>query len=190
MFHSIFLRITLFFLVTFVAIWIGFFAIHQKLLQEQTNRLETAGGDLLLALRQSVPLEPQLRHTFLREHGYSISEPHPELIQTLRPAFETIPIRYPEEIKDSMREGRIQILKDDNHLYIYLTKATPPLLVIKADVAKQPRWPDILFLSLRSFANTLLAHHKSPFSAQNHDANDHTIRHRWGLYPFAQSKKR
>lgn len=148
MFHSIFLRITLFFLVTFIAMWIGFFAIHQKLLQEQTNRLETAGGDLLLALRQSVPLEPQLRHTFLREHGYSVSEPHPELIQTLRPAFETIPIRYPEEIKDSMREGRIQILKDDNHLYIYLTKATPPLLVIKADVAKQPRWPDILFLSL------------------------------------------
>lgn len=148
MFQSIFLRITLFFLVTFVAMWIGFFAIYQKLAQEQSNRLETAGGELLLALRQSVPLEPQLRRTFLNEHGYSVSEPHPELIQTLRPAFEVIPTRYPEEIKDSMREGRIQILKDDNHLYIYLTKATPPLLVIKADVAKSPLWPDILFISL------------------------------------------
>ena len=148
MFQSIFLRITLFFLVTFVAMWIGFFAIHHKLVQEQISRLETAGGDLLLALRQSVPLEPHLRRVFLHEHGYSVSEPHPELIQTLQPAFEIIPDQYPEEIKDSMREGRIQILKDDNHLYIYLTKATPPLLVIKADIAKQPRWPDILFITL------------------------------------------
>ncbi|HEX5330392.1 ArsS family sensor histidine kinase [Sulfuricurvum sp.] len=148
MFQSIFLRITLFFLVTFVAMWIGFFAIHQKLIQEQTDRLEKEGGDLLLVLRQSVPLELPLRRTFLQEHGYSIAEPHPALIQTLRNAFEVIPTRYPEEIKDSMREGRIQILKDDNHLYIYLTKATPPLLVIKADVAKAPLWPDILFVSL------------------------------------------
>lgn len=134
---------------------IGFYAIHHKLVQEQLTRLEKEGGDLLLVLRQSVPLELPLRRSFLQEHGYSIAEPHKELIQTLRPAFETIPAQYPEEIKDSMKEGRIQILKDDNHLYIYLTKATPPMLVIKADVAKQPLWPDILFISL-SFALLLL----------------------------------
>jgi two-component system OmpR family sensor kinase len=148
MFQSIFLRITLFFIVTFIAMGIGFFAIHQKLAQEQINRLTVEGGNLLLALRQSVPLEPPLRRSFLQEHGYSIAEPHKELIQTLCPAFKAIPAQYPEEIKNSMKEGRIRILKDDNHLYIYLTKATPPLLVIKADIAKQPFWPDILFISL------------------------------------------
>lgn len=155
MFQSIFLRITLFFIVTFIAMGIGFYAIHQKLAQEQIDRLTTEGGNLLLVLRQSVPLSLPLRRTFLQEHGYSITEPGKELIRTLRPAFATIPAQYPEEIKDSMKEGRIQILKDDNHLYIYLTKATPPMLVIKADVAKQPFWPNILFISL-SFALLLL----------------------------------
>lgn len=148
MFQSIFLRITLFFIVTFIAMWIGFYAIHQKIAQEQRDRLTIEGGNLLLVLRQSVPLSLPLRRSFLHEHGYSVSEPEKELIRTLRPAFKTIPAQYPEEIKDSMKEGRIQILKDDNHLYIYLTKATPPMLVIKADVAKQPFWPDLLFISL------------------------------------------
>lgn len=148
MFQSIFSRITLFFLVTLVAMWIGFFAIHQQLAQEEFTRLEKEGSDLLLILRQSVHLEPPLRHAFLRDHGYSVAEPNIKFIQTLSPAFEVIPAHYPEEIKDSMKEGRIRILKDDSHLYIYLTKATPPLLVIKADVAKQPLWPDILSISL------------------------------------------
>lgn len=148
MFQSIFSRITLFFLLTLIAMWIGFVALHQKLSQEQVARLEKEGGDLLLVLRQSVHLEPPLRRTFLLEHGYSVTEPHKTLLQTLHPAFEMIPEHYPEEIKDSMREGRIRIVKDENHLYVYLTKATPPLLVLKADVAKQPIWPTALFLSL------------------------------------------
>jgi len=148
MLQSIFLRITLFFLVTFITMWIGFFAIHLKLVQEQTTRLEKDGENLLLALRQSVPLELPLRRIFLQERGYSITEPHQELIQTLHPAFEVTPAQYPEEIKDSISEGRIRILKDTNHLYIYLTKATPPLLVVKADAVKQPFWPYILCIFL------------------------------------------
>ncbi len=148
MFQSIFLRITLFFIVTFIAMGIGFFSIHQKLLKEQQFRLENEADNLLLILRKSISLDPPMRRSYLQEHGYSISEPHSDLIHTLHPALSVIPKEYPEEIKDSINEGRIQILKDDNHLYIYLTKATPPLLVIKPDIAKQPIWPDILFISL------------------------------------------
>lgn len=148
MFQSIFLRITLFFIVTFIGMGIGFFSIHQNLLHEQQSRLENEADNLLLILRKSISLDPPMRRSYLQEHGYSISEPHSDLIHTLHPALRVIPKEYPEEIKDSMKEGRIQILKDDNHLYIYLTKATPPLLVIKPDIAKQPLWPDILFISL------------------------------------------
>ncbi len=146
--HSIFLRITLFFLITFIGMGIGFYFLHEKLTQEHENHLEIEAGELLLVLRKSIVLTPPMRHTFLKEQGYSVIEPHPMLIKTLRNALRTIPENYPEPIKDSIKEGRIQILRDDNHLYIYLTKATPPLLVVKADAAKQSFWPETLFITL------------------------------------------
>lgn len=146
--HSIFLRITLFFLVAFIAMGIGFYTLHQKFTQEYAHRLESEAKNLLLVLRKSVPLDPPLRRSFLQREGYSIAEPHPDLIKTLHGALTTIPEDFPEAIKDSIKEGRIQILKDDNHLYIYLTKATPPLLVIKTDAAKQSLWPEVLFIAL------------------------------------------
>lgn len=146
--QSIFLRITLFFLVTFAAMGIGFYTLHEKLTQDQEHRLEIEAGNLLLVLRKSVPLAPPLRRSYLQAQGYSVAEPHPDLLKTLQNALKTIPKNYPEEIKDSLKEGRIQILKDTNHLYVYLPKATPPLLVIKTDAAQQSLWPEILFITL------------------------------------------
>lgn len=146
--HSIFLKITLFFLTTLIAMGIGFYAIHQELVQEHESRLQSEAGKLLLLLRESVPLPPPLRRSFLQQHGYSVAAPHPDLIRPLRNVFSTIPEHYPEAIKDSLAEGRIRILQDDRHLYIYLTKAVPPLLVIKADIAQKPLWPEIVFTAL------------------------------------------
>lgn len=146
--QSIFLRITLFFLVTFIAMGIGFYSLHEKFTQDQEHRLEIEAGNLLLVLRKSVPLAPPLRRSYLQTQGYSVAEPHPDLLKTLQNAIKIIPKNYSEEIKDSLKEGRIQILKDDNHLYVYLPKATPPLLVIKTDAAQQSLWPEILFLFL------------------------------------------
>ncbi len=146
--HSIFLRITLFFLFTLIAMGFGFYFVHQKLVQEHTKQLELEAGKLLLVLRKSIVLDLHERRSFLQEQGYSIAEPHPDLIKTLSSALKRIPENYPEAIKDSLKEGRIQILKDENHLYIYLTKATPPLLVIKTDAAKQSLWPAGVFVVL------------------------------------------
>lgn len=148
MYHSIFLRITLFFLITLIAMGIGFYFLNQKLTQEHAKRLEIEAGNLLLVLRKSIILDLPKRRLYLQEQGYSVAEPHPDLIKTLDNALTAIPESYPEAIRDSLKEGRIQILKDDNHLYIYLTKATPPLLIIKTDVARQPFWPVALFAIL------------------------------------------
>lgn len=143
--HSIFLRITLFFLFTLVAMGLGFYFLNQKLDQEHTKKLELEAGKLILVLRKSIVLDLPERRSFLQEQGYSIAEPHPDLIKTLESALTRIPENYPEAVKDSLKEGRIQILKDENHLYVYLTKATPPLLVIKTDAAQQSLWPALLF---------------------------------------------
>lgn len=148
MHHSIFLRITLFFLITFLAMGVGFYFLHEKLTQEHEHHLEIEAGNLLLVLRKSIILSPPARHSFLQDQGYNVTEPHPDLIKTLHNAIAKIPDEYPEAVKDSLREGRIQILRDNNHLYIYLTKATPPLLVSKTDAAKQPLWPETLFIVL------------------------------------------
>lgn len=146
--HSIFLRITLFFLFTLIAMGIGFYFLNQKLAQEHTERLELEAGKLILVLRKSIVFNLPERRSFLQEQGYSVAEPHPDLIKTLEDALTRIPESYPEAIKDSLKERRIQILKDDNHLYIYLTKATPPLLVIKTDAAQQSLWPVVVFTIL------------------------------------------
>ncbi|MDD2828792.1 MAG: ArsS family sensor histidine kinase [Sulfuricurvum sp.] len=146
--HSIFLRITLFFMVTLTAMIIGFYSIHQKIHQEHTHKLEIEAGELLLILRQSIFLPSAQRHNFLQEHGYSSVQPHPDLIKTLHTVFNSPPKSYPPEIQDSIKEGKIQILKDENHLYVYLTKATPPLLVIKTDAAQRSLWPEMIFISL------------------------------------------
>ncbi|MDD2780451.1 ArsS family sensor histidine kinase [Sulfuricurvum sp.] len=146
--HSIFLRITLFFLFTLSVMGFGFYFLHQKLAQEHTKQLELEAGKLLLVLRKSIVLDQNERRSFLQEQGYSVAEPHPDLINTLSNGLPYIPENYPEAIKDSLKEGRIQILKDENHLYIYLTKATPPLLVIKTDAAKQSFWPAAVFVIL------------------------------------------
>lgn len=143
--HSIFLRITLFFLFTLIAMGVGFYFLHQKLSREHTKQLELEAGKLLLVLRKSIVLDIPQRRFFLQEQGYSVAEPHPDLIKTLSNALTHIPENYPEAIKDSLKEGRIEILKDENHLYVYLTKATPPLLVIKTDAAQESLWPAVLF---------------------------------------------
>ena len=146
--HSIFLRITLFFFITFIAMGVGFYFLHEKLTQEHEHTLEVEAGNLLLVLRKSIILSPSMRRSFLEAQGYSVTEPRPDVIKTLRNALANIPDQYPEAVKDSLEEGRIQILRDDNHLYIYLTKATPPLLVFKADAAKQSLWPETLLIIL------------------------------------------
>lgn len=127
---------------------IGFFTIHREMLQEHEHRLQSEAGKLLLLLRESVPLPPSARQTFLQEHGYSIAEPHSDLIRPLENAFSAVPDHYPEAIKDSLAEGRIRILRDDENLYVYLTRAVPPLLVVKTDVARKPLWPGAVFGAL------------------------------------------
>ena len=143
--HSVFLRITLFFLTVFVATGIGFYAIHQELAHEHEEKLRNEAGVLLLLLRQSVPLPPPMRREFLQRHGYSVAAPDSGFVSSLGNAFSEIPENYPEAVRDSLAEGRIRILKDDRHLYIHLTRADPPLLVIKADIARKPLWPEALF---------------------------------------------
>ncbi len=146
--QSVFLKITLFFLIVFVAMVVGFYTIHQELEREHEQRLQGEAGKLLLLLRESVPLAPPMRQSFLQRHGYSVAVPHPDLIRPLQNAFSVIPKHYPDAVKDSLAEGRIRILKDERNLYIHLTRATPPLLVIKADIARKPYWPEALFGTL------------------------------------------
>lgn len=146
--HSIFIKITLFFLITFIAMGIGFNAIYTQLNRDHDQRLQTEAQTLLLLLRQSIFLPADIRKTFLVEHGYEITTPDPALISTLENAFTFIPKNYPKEIQDSMKEGRIQVLKNDHNLYIYLTKAKPPLLVIKVGAAEKSFWSETLFIIL------------------------------------------
>lgn len=146
--QSIFLKITLFFLITFIAMGIGFNALYNQLNRDYDQRLQSEAQALLLLLRQSIFLPAPMRKIFLVEHGYEITTPSPKLINTLPNAFTLIPKNYPEEIQDSMKEGRIRVLKDDHHLYVYLTKATPPLLVIKQGAAEKSFWPEAVFIIL------------------------------------------
>ncbi|MBV5334884.1 MAG: HAMP domain-containing histidine kinase [Sulfuricurvum sp.] len=146
--HSIFLKITLFFLITFIAMGIGFNALYNQLNRDYEQRLQSEAQALLLLLRQSIFLPVPMRKTFLVEHGYEMTTPSPKLINTLQNAFTLIPKNYPEEIQDSMKEGRIRILKDDHNLYVYLTKATPPYLVIKPSVAEKTFWSEAIFVIL------------------------------------------
>jgi len=146
--QSIFLKITLFFLITFIGMGVGFNALYNQLNRDHNQRLQSEAQTLLLLIRQSIFLPTPMRKTFLVEHGYEITTPHPKLINTLQNAFTSIPKSYPEEIQDSMKEGRIRILKDDHNLYVYLTKATPPLLVIKAHAVEKSLWPEVLLIVL------------------------------------------
>ncbi|MGZ8548441.1 MAG: ArsS family sensor histidine kinase [Sulfuricurvum sp.] len=146
--HSIFLKITLFFLVTFLGMGIGFYKLHHERVHEHEQHLQKEAGALLLDLRKSIFLPPLMRRTYLQQHGYRVIEPSPKRIKTLRTAFSKIPESYPEVIKDSLREGKIRILKDDHHLYVYLTKATPPLLIIKEGAALESLWAEVLFIAL------------------------------------------
>jgi two-component system OmpR family sensor kinase len=147
--QSIFLKITLFFLVTFIAMGVGFNALHKELARDYEEHLTSEAENLLLLLRQSVPLPLPMRETFLNEQGYTmIANPSSEMTGKLQNAFSAIPKNYPEEIQDSMKEGRIRILKDEHNLYIHLTKAAPPLLVVKADAAQKPFWPEALLIVL------------------------------------------
>lgn len=127
---------------------LGFQAIHKQLSHDYTHQMEIEAGNLLLLLRQSVPLPAPMRKTFLYEHGYTIAKPSADRVEKLQNAFSSVPESFPEEIQDSMKEGRIKILKDERDLYIYLTKATPPLLVIKAGAAQKSFWPEALMAAL------------------------------------------
>ncbi len=122
--------------------------LHHERAQDHEQRLQTEAETLLLELRKSIFLPPVMRRTYLQQHGYRLIEPSPERIKTLHPAFSGIPESYPEVIKESLREGKIQLLRDDHHLYIYLTKATPPLLVMKAGAAEESLWSETLFITL------------------------------------------
>ncbi|MBN2870540.1 MAG: HAMP domain-containing histidine kinase [Campylobacterales bacterium] len=146
--RSLFLKITLFFLIVFVVMGVGFYAVHQELEREHKHRLQSEAGKMLLLLRQSVPLPPPMRRSFLQRNGYSIVDPHPDLIRPLRDAFAVLPETYSEAVRESIEQGRIRILKDDRHLYVYLTQAAPPMLVVKADIARKPFWPEALFGTL------------------------------------------
>lgn len=127
---------------------VGFNALHNELARDHEQRLQNEGGTLLLLIRQSIFLPAGTRKTFLVEHGYKVETPSPKRISQLQNAFTFIPKNYPEEIQDSMKEGRIQILKDNHNLYIYLTKATPPLLVSKTHIAEKSLWPEVLLITL------------------------------------------
>jgi len=148
MFHSIFLRITLFFLITFLAMGAGFYTLHEQLLHQQEERLQNEASLLLSELRKSIILSPQMRRSYLQQEGYRVVEPHPDRVRTLHAVFTTVPESYSEEIKASIKEGRIRVLKDENSLYVYLTKATPPLMVMKPGAAYHSSWPEILFITL------------------------------------------
>ncbi|MFZ3053881.1 MAG: ArsS family sensor histidine kinase [Sulfuricurvum sp.] len=150
--HSIFLKITLFFIITFITMGTGFNALYNQFNRDNDQRLQGEAQTLLLLLRQSVFLPAPIRKTFLVEHGYEITTPSPTLINTLENALTLIPKSYPEEIQDSMKEGRIRILKDDLNLYVYLAKATPPLLVVKPKAAEKSFLPEaVLIILLLSF---------------------------------------
>lgn len=155
MIHSIFWRISAFFLVVLIALTLFFLSLQQKFSLEYEEKIAKEAKTLLLELRKSVPLPPSQRHLYLQEQGYTIAQPHEDLLRSLTPALHSVPNDFPEAIQDSLKEGRIQILKDDHHLYIYLSKASPPLLVIKADTATKPYWAEMVFGSI-AFALILL----------------------------------
>lgn len=146
--QSIFLKITLLFFITFIGMGVGFFAVHEELIKEHRHQLEMEAGNLFLHLRKSVPLPYPMRKLYLHKRGYTIISPSENLLKTLRQAFDTVPENFPEEIKESIQERRIQVLKDDRNLYIYLTKATPPMVIVKTGAAAKPVWPELIFLVL------------------------------------------
>jgi len=146
--HSVFLKITLLFIVIFIGAGIGFYAIHQKLDEEHERRLRAEAQTMLSLLRKSIIYPSETRKEFLRQNGYDVIFPRSDVIATLHQAFTGIPDTYPPEIQDSLKEGIIQILKDRNHLYVYLTRAKPPMLLVKADAAYRPVWPEAVFVTV------------------------------------------
>ncbi|MGD9715833.1 MAG: ArsS family sensor histidine kinase [Sulfuricurvum sp.] len=146
--QSIFFRITLFFVVVMLGAGIGFYALDVQLRKEHESRLHTEAHVMLGILRQSIVYPRAQRIAFLHEKGYRVLVPEDVLIQSLEPAFAGIPDDYPVEIKDSMREGIIRVLKDSDHLYIHLLRASPPMVVAKPGAAHRSSWPDIVFATV------------------------------------------
>ncbi|MEW5831671.1 MAG: ArsS family sensor histidine kinase [Campylobacterota bacterium] len=146
--QSIFFRITLFFVVVMLGAGVGFYALSVQLRKEHESRLRTEAQAMLGILRQSVVYPHARRMTFLREKGYRVLAPEPALMQSLEPAFSGVPDDYPVEIRDSMREGIIRVLKDADHLYIHLVRASPPMVVAKPEAARRSLWPDVVFATV------------------------------------------
>lgn len=145
---SLFLKITLFFIAIFIGAGYGFHFLSQKLDEDQNEKLEAYSGLMFSHLRRSIVYPAPMRKRFLEERGYGVLDPESLDPDHMSDAFSTVPSIYPIEIQDSIKEGKIRVLKDERHLYVYLTGATPPFLLQKKEALVRSLWPEAVFVSV------------------------------------------
>lgn len=146
--ESLFLKISLFFIAVFIGAAYGFHFLSQKLDEDQNEKLEAYAGLMFSHLRKSIIYPAPMRKQFLEERGYGIIEPDNAEFSKMNDVFTTVPPIFPIEIQDSIKEGKIRVLKDDRHLYVYLTGATPPFLLQKKGALVRSLWPEAVFVSI------------------------------------------
>lgn len=138
--HSIFTRLTLFFLTIILAISVGFFYLLEDV-KKQNIKTELKESDvLMLMLRRSIMFDEKKRQNFFQERGYIYTSVDENNTKGLTPAFTNIPDNFAPEIKDSMQRGLIQIMKSKTMLYVLINRKKNPFMVGVESVNPYMHW--------------------------------------------------
>ena len=132
--HSLFTRLTLFFLLILAAVAAGIVVVEKEIRQQHRATLARESGTLLGMLRGSIHLPESERRNLFQERGYSYSDTNATQLRGLSPVFATPPEDFTPEIRDSMKAGRIQILESQTSLYVVINRPEDPFMI----VAPQP----------------------------------------------------
>jgi two-component system, OmpR family, sensor kinase len=127
--YSLFSRLTLFLLLILVAVAAGGWFLHQEILLQHRVAQEKESDTILGMLRRSIHLPEAQRIAFFKVRGYTYEHADPEVSEALDAVFETPPDRFPIEIQDSIKKGRIQIKSNFNALYVIINRPEDPFMI-------------------------------------------------------------
>ena len=138
--RSLFTRLTLFFLFILASVIAGFYFLYQEVRIQQRVATEKESDAVLELLRRTIhlPEEERRRHFNLRHYSYA--EADFQMLQTLKPLFNTPPERFPPEVRASMEEGRIKILGSPSLFYILINRPDAPFVVGVAQPTESLFW--------------------------------------------------
>jgi len=146
--HSIFTRLTLFFIVILTGISIGFYFLVEDVSRQNVKTEIKESDIMMMMLRRSILFPQQKRVAFFKERGYVYLPVTPQNTKGLIPAFVTIPDNFTPEIKSSMKEGIIAIKKSKTMLYILINRKKEPFMVGRNVVNPYMSWLWIGFSTL------------------------------------------